>query len=218
MTDRETPRRARPAKKKASVTHVRPVGMPLRAALEVLRARRAKGDVVIPTMGSAREWLAMGPLDPLDFIYVPSSMGEAPALALGIALAQPDRRVIVCNGDGSMVMNLGSLITIASQAADNLVLVVFDNGIYEVTGAQPVPGRGADYAAIATASGIPSVFRFSTIAEWKAGAARALDAPGPVCIVLDVAPVPGAIGPKSPGPTARRAPAFADALRKTARR
>ena len=187
--------------------------MPLREALEVLRARRRAGDVVITSMGSAREWLAMGPLDPLDFVYVPSSMGEAPSLGLGVALAQPRRRVIACNGDGSMLMNLGALVTIAAEAPPNLVLIIFDNGVYEVTGAQPVPGRGVDFAAIARASGFSSVHSFSGIDAWHTGAAAALDLPGPVCIVLSVAPVPGAVGPKSPGPTGARGEAFAKALR-----
>jgi thiamine pyrophosphate-dependent acetolactate synthase large subunit-like protein len=186
--------------------------MQLRESLEVLKEHRRSGDVVITSMGSAREWMAMGPLDPLDFIYVPSSMGEAPSLGLGIALAQASRRVIACSGDGSMLMNLGALVTIASQAPRNLVIVIFENGVYEVTGAQPVPGRNVDYAAIARASGISSVFAFSSIAEWRAGATAAIGATGPVCIVLKVSPVPGAVGPKSPGPTAQRAPAFAAAL------
>jgi thiamine pyrophosphate-dependent acetolactate synthase large subunit-like protein len=188
--------------------------MPLRAALEVLRAERRPGDVVITSMGSAREWMAMGPLDPLDFVYVPSSMGEAPPLALGIAIAQPRRRVIACNGDGSMLMNLGSFVTIASEDARNLVVIVFDNGVYEVTGAQPVPGRAVDFAAIAAACGIRSVHRFSDLDAWAIGAAAALDSPGPTVIVLDVSPVPGAAGPRSPGPTAVRGPAFATALRR----
>ena len=190
--------------------------MPLREALEILRAERRPGDVVITAMGSAREWMAMGPLDPLDFVYVPSSMGEAPPIGLGIALAQPRRRVIACNGDGSMLMNLGSFVTIASEAPPNLVLIVFDNGIYEVTGAQPVPAgaAGVDFATIASASGIPSVHRFSGISSWRDGAQAALGSPGPVCIVLDVAPVPGAAGPRSPGPTATRGPDFARALQR----
>ena len=144
--------------------------MPMRAALEVIHSTRDADDVVITSMGSAREWMAMGPLGALDFVFVPSSMGEAPALGLGIALAQPARRVIACNGDGSMLMNLGSLVTIASEAPENLVLVLFDNGVYEVTGAQPSPGRTVDFAAIARASGIGAVYRFSELAAWRAGA------------------------------------------------
>ncbi|MDA1080104.1 MAG: thiamine pyrophosphate-dependent enzyme [Gemmatimonadetes bacterium] len=188
--------------------------MPLREAIETLRAQRGAGDVVITSMGSAREWMAMGPLDPLDFIHVPSSMGETLSLGLGIALAQPARRVVACCGDGSLLMNLGALVTIASEAPPNLVVVVFDNGVYEVTGAQSAPGAraGADFAVLARASGIASVHRFGDLDAWRSSAASALGAPGPVCIVLDVAPVPGAIGPRSPGKTAERGPAFARAL------
>jgi len=194
--------------------------MNLRAALEVLRALRKSSDVVVTSMGSAREWIAMGPLDPLDFIFVPSSMGQAPSLALGIALAQADRRVFVCNGDGSMLMNLGALATISAEAPPNLVLIVFDNGVYEVTGAQPTPGsalgrpdkRGVDFAEIARACGWPSVFRYRDLDEWQDAAPEALNSPGPVFISLEVSPVPGAVGPKSPGPTIHRAQQFRDAL------
>lgn len=186
--------------------------MDLRGALEVLRAKRCAGDVVVTSMGGAREWMAMGPLDPLDFVFVPSSMGEAPPLGLGIALAQPGRRVIVCSGDGSMLMNLGALVTIASEAPENLVVIIFDNGIYEVTGAQPVPGRGVDFEAIARASGLAEVHHFTGLATWRARAREVLSLRGPVCVVLDVAPVAGAVGPKSPGPTSARAAAFARAL------
>jgi thiamine pyrophosphate-dependent acetolactate synthase large subunit-like protein len=188
--------------------------MDLRQALEVLRAHRRPGDVVVTSMGNAREWMAMGPLDPLDFVFVPSSMGEAPPLGLGIALAQPSRRVITCNGDGSMLMNLGAFATIAAEDARNLVVIVFANGVYEVTGAQRLPTAeaGVDFAGVAAASGVRSVFRFSALDAWTAEATAALDAPGPTVIVLDVAPVPSAVGPKSPGPTATRGPAFRKAL------
>ena len=167
----------------------------------------------------------MGPLDPLDFVFVPSSMGQAPSLALGLALAQPARRVLACNGDGSTLMNLGALTTISAAAPNNLVLIVFDNGVYEVTGAQPTPGsafgrpdrRGVDFARIARACRWPSVFHFSEPDEWRNAAHAAINAPGPVFIALDVAPVPGTVGPRSPGPTIERARQFSEALRQTNR-
>jgi thiamine pyrophosphate-dependent acetolactate synthase large subunit-like protein len=199
--------------------------MDIRGALHVLREHRAAGDVVVTSMGSAREWMAMGPPDPLDFVFVPSSMGEAPSLGLGLALAQPGRRVFACNGDGSTLMNLGALATISAEAPRNFVLLVFDNGVYEVTGAQPTPGsalgrrdrRGVDFAQIARACGWPSVFHYSELAEWRNAARAAIGSPGPVFIALDVAPVPGAVGPKSPGPTIERARKFSEALRQTNR-
>src|SRR5579872_4830965 len=134
--------------------------MTLKQAVEVLHEVR-RDEVVVTTMGSAREWQKLGK-HPLDLIYVPSSMGQGTALALGIALAQPKRQVVVCNGDGSMLMNLGSLVTITAQAPANLTVLVLDNGVYEVTGAQPTLAAAplrtdkapVDFAAIARACGI----------------------------------------------------------------
>jgi phosphonopyruvate decarboxylase len=194
--------------------------MPMREAIAVLRDARGPNDIVIPSMGSAREWMALGPVHDLDFVLVPSAMGHATSVGLGLALAQPDRRVIVFSGDGSLLMNLGSLVTISAEAPANLVIVVFVNGVYEVTGAQvtPRPERvPVDYAAFARASGITSVFRWSSLDEWRTGIGSALGAIGPVVVVLDVAPVPGAVGPRSPGPTGPRVERFMRALRMDAR-
>jgi thiamine pyrophosphate-dependent acetolactate synthase large subunit-like protein len=120
--------------------------------------------------------------------------------------------VIVLSGDGSLLMNLGSLVTIAGQAPRNLVVVVFVNGVYEVTGAQVTPGTAVDFVGLANASGIKSVFRWSTPEEWRAGVDEALGGVGPTVIVLDVDPVPGAVGPRSPGPNGARVERFRRAL------
>ena len=111
--------------------------IPLDDALAVIRDLRSDEDVVVTTMSSAKVWMDLGPAHPLDMVFVPSCMGHASSVALGIALAQPRRRVIVCNGDGSMLMSLGSLVTIAAESPPNLKIIIMDNGIYEVTGGQP---------------------------------------------------------------------------------
>ena len=116
--------------------------MPLVEAIGVVHRARREEDVVISAMGAAREWMALG-TGPLDWVFVPSSMGQATALGLGLALARPDRRIIVLNGDGGMLMNLGSLVTISACAPANLVILLFDNGVYEITGAQPTPSSVA---------------------------------------------------------------------------
>lgn len=190
-------------------------GMSIRDAVVVLRDARGPGDIVIPSMGSAREWMALGPPHDLDFVLVPSAMGHATSVGLGLSLAQPDRRVIVLSGDGSLLMNLGSLVTVSAQSPPNLVIVVFVNGVYEVTGAQVTPrsaGTPVDYVAIARASGIRSVFRWSSPDDWREGVRGALGAHGPTLVVLEVAPVPGAVGPRSPGPTGVRVERFMGAL------
>jgi thiamine pyrophosphate-dependent acetolactate synthase large subunit-like protein len=162
-------------------------------ALEVLAARRGQA-VVIITHGSVDLWLGLSNT-PLDFAYVPTSMGQAPALGLGLALARPERPVLVVTGDGSILMNLGSLVTLAGQLA-NLVLVVIDNGVYEVTGGQAVAGAGrTDFAGLARSAGIKQVYAFASTAAWQAGAAEALSAPGPTVIWLKVEARPGQCAP-----------------------
>ena len=185
--------------------------IPLTDALDVVRRLRGDDDVVVTTMASARVWMDLGPLHPRDFVFVPSCMGHATSYGLGIALAQPRRRVIVCNGDGSMLMSLGSLVTIASQSPPNLTVIVMDNGVYEVTGAQPVPAR-VDFAGMARSSGIATVHRFTTVDEWDIAAPTALRTAGPNVAILDIEPLAGRPAPKSPGNPAARAAAFRAAL------
>jgi phosphonopyruvate decarboxylase len=142
-------------------------------------------------------------------------------VGLGLALARPDRRVIVANGDGSMLMNLGSLVTIAAEQPPNLIVIVCDNGVYEVTGSQPTPAsaagrRGADrvdFAALARACGFRSIQRFSDPAEWTRALPAVLASAGPTFVVLEVVAVPGGRGPRSPGPGGERARGFMRALR-----
>ncbi len=162
-------------------------------ALEVLAAHR--GDrIVVTTMSSAGIWPRFSDT-PLDFTFVPSSMGQAPSLGLGLALAQPDRGAIVLNGDGCTLMNLGVLVTLATHPAD-VYLLILDNGLYEVTGGQQTAGAGhADFALLARGAGIKRVYTFESLETWRVGAAAALTGPGPVVVWLKVE---GRLGHKTP--------------------
>lgn len=168
--------------------------MTQRQALEVLA--RQRGDrVVISTMTSAGIWPALSDT-PLDFPYLPSSMGQAPGLGLGLALAT-GRGVIVVNGDGCTLMNLGCLVTLAHHPAE-VFLIVMDNGLYEVTGGQTHAGTGhADYCLLGRGAGIARTYAFDALATWQAGASKALGGPGPVLIWLKVE---GRRGQKTPKP------------------
>ena len=196
------------------------VRLSLGEALKALRGVRRDNDVVVTTMGAAREWLALGSLHPLDFVFVPSSMGQATSLGLGLALTRAGQRVVVVNGDGSMLMNLGSLVTIGAERPGNLIVIVGDNGVYEVTGGQPTPGSAAgrlggdsvDLVAVARACGFQSLFRFSDLEQWRMALPRVLDATGPTFVALDVVPLPGGAGPRAPGPAPERARRFMAAL------
>jgi thiamine pyrophosphate-dependent acetolactate synthase large subunit-like protein len=170
-----------------------------REALEVLAARR--GDrVVITTMGSVGIWPALSD-SPLDFAYIPSSMGQGISLGLGIALAQK-RRVVAIMGDGSLLMNLGSLVTVANHPAP-LTVILIDNGLYEVTGGQDVAGAGrTDFAGLARSAGIKRVYSFDLLDSWRKGAAEALSGEGPVFVWLRVK---GEHGRSTPSPPRRMA-------------
>jgi sulfopyruvate decarboxylase subunit beta len=184
--------------------------MTLQEALEALAAHRGER-VVITTMASIGVWPGLSDT-PLDFAYMPSAMGQGPGLALGLALAHPGRGVIVVNGDGSMLMNLGSLATLANHPAD-VYLLVIDNGIYEVTGGQPTAGAGhVDFAAVARAAGVGRVYAFDTADAWRAGAAEALSGPGPVVVWLKVEGRPGQRTPRPPRPIAEQIQRLRQAL------
>jgi thiamine pyrophosphate-dependent acetolactate synthase large subunit-like protein len=171
-------------------------------ALQVVAEHRGQR-IVVATMGSIAVWPGLSDT-PLDFNYIPSSMGQGPALGLGLALAQPQRGVIVLNGDGCTLMNLGTLVTLAAYPTD-VYLVIIDNGLYEVTGGQPHTGAGrADFAALARGAGIRRVYSFDTAAAWGAGAAAALAGPGPVVVWLKVEGRRGQKTPKPPRPMAEQ--------------
>ncbi len=186
------------------------------AALHAVR----RDEIVVTTMGAAREWQKL-PKNALDFVLVPSSMGQATALGLGMALARPDRKVVVCNGDGSMLMNLGSLVTITAEAPPNLTVIVFDNGVYEVTGVQPTlaapplrkDAASVDFAALARDCGFRRVWSFDEIGAWKEKVRGIIDEPGPAFVHLRVEPVLDAPMIGFPGPAPERARAFREALK-----
>jgi thiamine pyrophosphate-dependent acetolactate synthase large subunit-like protein len=169
-----------------------------REALEVLLAQRGQ-HLVLTTHGSVDLWVSLSDT-PLDFAYVPASMGQGPALGLGLALAQPRHGVVVVCGDGHLLMNLGCLVTVACHPA-NLVLLVMDNGVYEVTGGQPSPGAGGtDFAVLGRAAGLRRVYTCDTVEQWRGIAAVALSPPGPVLIWLKIAARPGERAPRAMRP------------------
>jgi thiamine pyrophosphate-dependent acetolactate synthase large subunit-like protein len=156
-------------------------------------------EVVITTMSAARPWGRLSS-QALDFASVDSAMGHGADLALGIALARPERKVICLNGDGSMLMTLGTLATAVGARATNLIIVVCDNGRFETTGNQPVAGAGRiDHAAFARAAGFPSVHRFDDGRAYAEALPGILRAPGPTLVQAVLKP--GREGPIVRGPT-----------------
>jgi sulfopyruvate decarboxylase subunit beta len=174
------------------------MAMPQTVALQTISAHRGKR-IVIPTMGAIGIWPGLSD-SALDFSYMPSSMGQGPSLGLGLALAQPEHGAIVLCGDGSLLMNLGCVVTMAQHPA-NCWLILLDNSQYEITGGQPVAGAGrTDYAGLARAAGLQRVYTFDDAEEWGRAAADVFEGAGPVFVWLKLEPLAGQKTPSPPHP------------------
>src|SRR4029078_7096742 len=125
---------------------------------------------------------------PHSLIYLGvGAMGQASSHALGLALGRPDKRVVVLDGDGSLLMNLGSLVTIATVAPRNLLHFVCENDTYEANGGHPIPGAGRiSFAGFARAAAYRSVHEFADIAEFGEKIGTVLKEEGPVFVTLKV--------------------------------
>jgi thiamine pyrophosphate-dependent acetolactate synthase large subunit-like protein len=124
--------------------------------------------------------------------YMLGSMGLAFPIALGVALAQPKRRVFALEGDGSLLMQLGCLSTIATLAPQNLCMVVMDNGVYQITGAQPTPAAATtDIIAVATACGLANSTWAADEDDFERLIDQSLSASGPTLIGVRIDDKPG---------------------------
>jgi thiamine pyrophosphate-dependent acetolactate synthase large subunit-like protein len=125
-----------------------------RAAMATLLEGRSDDLLLVPGLGSTA-WDAAAAGDNDRNFYLWGAMGGAAMIGLGLALAQPDKRVAVITGDGEMLMGLGALATIGIQRPSNLAVIVFDNGVYGETGMQPSHTQsGVDLLKVAGACGI----------------------------------------------------------------
>jgi thiamine pyrophosphate-dependent acetolactate synthase large subunit-like protein len=143
-------------------------------------------DPVVASLGHpAYDLFATGDRD--TYFYTWGSMGLASSIGLGLAMAQPDRRVVVLDGDGSVLMNLGALATIGWVKPKNLIVVVWDNGLYGTTGGQDTAtAHGANLDAAARALGIAATATVGTPQELERAMARSRAEAGPWVIVAKV--------------------------------
>jgi sulfopyruvate decarboxylase subunit beta len=151
------------------------------------------GCAVVTIMGAvAVELYSLGHRP--NFFYLEHAMGLASSMGLGIALSQPERKVVVLDGDGSVLMNLGGLTTLARYAPPNLTHIVFDNqSLLSVGGFPTATATGSDLAGIAKAAGVANARTVTDVASFRAAAVEAIAAPELACLVAKVEPV----GPKS---------------------
>ena len=146
--------------------------------LKVIAAHR--GDAIcVPTMTTSPAWREMQP-DDLSVGCV-GFMGGASSLGLGLALARPERRVIVFDGDGSLLMQLGSLATIAGARPRNLIHLLFKNGVYHTSGSQEIPGGlTVDFVTMAKGAGYHTTLQIGELDEFKRRFPKMLTEEGPI--------------------------------------
>jgi phosphonopyruvate decarboxylase len=156
------------------------------ACLKVL-ARHRTHEIVVAVYKAAQEWLHISPSD-LNYTFT-GAMGQGSSHALGLALGRPDRRVIVLDGDGSLLMNLGTLVTIAHAAPRNLLHCLCQNGTYETNGAVSIPGRGqVSFTGLAHQAGYQKTYTFDNLEAWESAVPRILQEDGPLFVDLHVEP------------------------------
>ena len=154
-------------------------------ALKVLSSRRGN-EIVIMHESNRADWPVVTTRPELDYLMA-GAMGKASSFALGLALGRPDGHFWVLDGDGALLMNLGSLVTIAAQRPRNLLHIVYNNDTYDTTGGQPTPGAGnVDFEGFARDAGYASAFTFSDLETLKGSIEEVLAASGPTMLVLRI--------------------------------
>ena len=147
----------------------------------------APGALVVHANGMiSRAGFAQG--DRPEHFYMIGSMGLAASIGLGIALARPARRVLVCDGDGNVLMNLGALAQVAARRPENLLHVCFDNGVHGSTGNQATIARDVALDEIARAAGYAAVHRADTPGALRAALGELWERRGPSFLLARITP------------------------------
>ena len=151
--------------------------------------REHRGDaIVIPGRGG-RHWVEISGRETLDVPLGDPAMGGHAGFGLGLALARPDRKVILFDSEGDLLMSLGMLVTIAEQAPSNFYHFMLDNECYATTGGQPVPNaKNVAYDAIARGAGYPRAHAFTELNDFARELPGILAKPGPVFVAMKVHP------------------------------
>ena len=159
-------------------------------AVKVIDSKR-NGAIIVPTMIANNVHFGLPTVTTDQKLDLPISgaMGKASSVGLGVALAQPDKKVLILDGDGSLLMNLGSLVTLSNKSPKNLYHFLFNNNVYAVTGGQPIPGAEvSDWEGMAKAAGYAKVFSFDNLEDLTTGLDEVFESEGPVFVHLRVEP------------------------------
>lgn len=144
--------------------------------------------IVIPTGTAGRHWRAVTGNEKRD-MGLGGAMGQTTAATLGLALALPDEKICLFDSEGSLLMNLGVIATIAGKKPKNLYHFLMDNECYATTGGQPVPNSAEiDYAEMAKGAGYAAAYQFDNIEEFSLNIENILKEEGPVFIAMKIRP------------------------------
>jgi thiamine pyrophosphate-dependent acetolactate synthase large subunit-like protein len=147
-----------------------------------------RGDAIVVSGRGGRHWIGLSDTA-MDVPLGDPAMGGHAGFGLGLALAQPNRRVVLFDSEGDILMSMGQLATIAEQAPANFYHFVLDNEVYATTGGQPVPNaKNVDYAGIARSCGYPRAANYAELDAFGRDLPEILRQPGPVFISCKVWP------------------------------
>ena len=159
-------------------------------AADIFRVfEKHRGDAIVMTVGqSGSHWNDIS-TNPKRDAAIGGAMGCQAPLAFGLALAQPDVKVVLFDAEGSLLMNLGVLATIADQKPQNFYHILLDNECYATTGGQPVPSAtGISYEGMARDAGYSSVHSFEDLEDFAINIEGILNGPGPVFVAMKIVP------------------------------
>lgn len=155
--------------------------------LEIFQQYR--GDALVVPGRGGRHWVHLSNQPNRDVPLGDPAMGGHASFAFGLAMAQPDKKVIVFDSEGDLLMNLGALTTIAEHAPANFYHFLLDNECYATTGGQPVPNaKNVAYDVMARGAGYPRTFAFTELEEFAQNIQDILAKPGPVLVAMKVFP------------------------------
>jgi len=155
-------------------------------AVSALASAR-NGAVTVAIMQAGAPWHDAGQAD-VHHLDAQGCMGSASSIGLGLALAQPARKVLVLDGDGSLLMQLGSFVSVAGLAPANFYHFIFDNGVHQSSGNQPVPAAGKfDFCRLALAAGYAGAHSFAEYEALRTALPGILEKPGPLLVRLEIA-------------------------------
>ena len=159
-------------------------------AQDIFKAfKEHRGDAIVTTAGTAgRYWTDFSDNERRD-VSLGGAMGQSTSAALGLALGLPDEKVVMFDAEGSLLMNLGAIASIAGMKPANFYHILLDNECYATTGGQPVPNaQGIDYALMAKGAGYAATYSFDDLEEFSTSVGEIMNEAGPVFVAIKINP------------------------------